>query len=458
MTLFGSTLQRFTRNPLPGAENRLKAFFARIGRAIANRPRARNFCVYVAGLLSSLDRKTCESVAVAATTDTAEAAVRTDEDGEVGFGDVKKCHQRILHTIGKASWDDTVVRDEAVRFALESLPADESIEQLIIDDTGFLKQGKHSVGVKRQYTGSAGKKTNCQVGVSVVACTATSQFPVDFSLYLPDEWLTPEAREYARIPDSVVFKTKLELAAEMLDRILSTGLLPACRISADSAYGRSTDFRNKMLGHGCSLAVGVRGDAHAWSVDARGLRRGPATSLIAIAARLKYRRIVWRNGTKGTMAGLFGARRVVMKHGFDPEEETEPLWLVAEKVSDELKYHLVSGKPNAKLKDLVAVLKQRFRTERSYQDAKNEVGLADYQGRSFVGWHHHVTAAIAACAFLFAEQRRVPKTPNTSARREAIRTSTRLLRHFPESFPTLRRAIASILRFTLPGQPCPCFA
>jgi SRSO17 transposase len=384
--------------------------------------------------------------------------VRTSPDDEGAFREVKRCHQRIIHCIGRAEWDDTPVRDEAVRFARESLPDDEPIEQIIIDDTGFLKQGTHSAGVKRQYTGSAGKKTNCQVGVSLVACTATAQFPVDFALYLPSEWLTPAAREYARIPDSVVFTTKPELAAQMVERVLDTGLLPVCRISADCAYGHSTAFREAMLDLGCSLAVGVKGDAHAWSVDARGLRRGPATSVSALAERLKYRRVVWRNGTKGRMAGLFGARRVAMKNGFDPEDPSEPLWLVAEKVSAGLKFHLVSGGPNAKLKDLVGVLKQRFRTERAYQDANNEVGLADYQGRSFVGWHHHVTAAIAACAFLFSEQRRIPGTPNTSSRRKAVRTSTRLLRHFPESFPTLRRAITAVLRVILPGQPSPCLA
>lgn len=441
-----------------GAEGRLKALFVRIGGAVKNRPRARNFCLYVAGLLSSLERKTAESIAVVATPDSPSPDVRTSPDGDDAFVDVKRCHQRILHTIGQAVWDDTAVRDEAVRFALESLPADDPVEQLIIDDTGFIKQGKHSVGVKRQYTGSAGKVTNCQVAVSVVACTATSQFPVDVALYLPREWLSPKARRYARIPKSVTFKTKPQLAADMVERILNTGLVPTCRISADCAYGKSTSFRAAMVQHGCPLAVGVKGDAHAWSVDAGGSRRGPATSIAAIAERMRFRRIAWRNGTKGKMASRFGARRVVMKHGFDPEEEIEPLWLVAEKSGDELKYHLVTGGKDAKLKDLVKILKQRFRTERSYQDAKNEVGLDDYQGRSFVGWHHHVTAAIAACAFLFSEQQRAPKTPNTSTRREAVRTSSRVLRHFPESFPTLRRAIASVLCFILPCQPCPSLA
>jgi len=372
--------------------------------------------------------------------------------------EVKRAHQRILHTIGSAVWDDTAVRDEAVLFAKESLANDEPIEQLIVDDTGFIKQGAQSVGVKRQYTGSAGKITNCQAGVSVVACTATSQFPVDFSLYLPHEWLTPGARAAARIPDSVVFKTKPQLAADMVERILDSGLLPVCTVSADSAYGESSAFREMLLKRGCPLAVGVKGTAHAWSVDRGGARRGPATSLTAIANRLSFRKIAWRNGTKGRMVGRFGARRVIMKNGFDQEEPDQPLWLIAEKGDDKLKFHLVSGGPNAKLKDLVAVLKQRFRTERTYQDLKNEAGLSDYQGRSFVGWHHHVTAAIVACAFLFSEQRRVPRTPNTSVRREAIRTSTRLLRHFPESLSTLRRAIASVLSFILPSQPIPSLA
>jgi len=437
-----------------GSSSRLKAYMSRIGRVLMNKPRARNFCVYVAGLLSSLDRKTAESIAVAATPDVDESAIRTNpHDNHGALGDVKRWHQRILHTIGLAVCDDIAVRDEAVPYALESLPDKDKVEQLIIDDTGLLKKGDHSVGVKRQYTGSAGKITNCQVGVSVVACTATSQFPVDFSLYLPPEWLTPGARVSARVPASVVFKTKPQLAAEMTDRIINTRLLPVCRISADCAYGESTAFRKAMLGHGCPLAVGLKGTAHAWSVDVKGARRGPATSVAAIAARMKYRPIAWRNGTKGRMIGSFGARRVIMKNGYNGEDQDAPLWLVAEKSDEKLKLHLVSGGPKAKLKDLVSVLKQRFRTERSYQDAKNEVGLSDYQGRSLVGWHHHVTAAIVACAFIFSEQQPVPKTPNTSIQREAVRTSTRWLRHFPESFPTLRRTIASILYFLLPSQP-----
>lgn len=440
------------------AKGRLADFLARIGRKLRNKPRAKNFSIYVAGLLSSLERKTAEAIAVVATTQNDGAVVRDNPNQDGAFGDVKRGHQRILHTIGGADWDDTAVRDEAVRYALESLQSDDPVEQLIVDDTGYIKQGKHSVGVKRQYTGSAGKITNCQVGVSVVACTANSQFPIDFSLYLPEEWLTSAARAQGRIPASVAFKTKPQLAEEMVDRILDTGLLPACRVSADSAYGHSSAFRKTLLDHGCTLAVGVKGTEKAWSIDKKNSRRGPVTSLEAISKRLKYKRIVWRNGTKGRMAGQFGARRVVMAHGYDAEDEAAVLWLVAEKRGEEVRFHLVSGEQDARLKELVTALKQRFRTERSYQDAKNEVGLSDYQGRSFVGWHHHVTASIAACAFLFAEQQRVPKTPNTVVRRQAVRTSTRFLRHFPESFATLRRAIATVLRAILPAQPSPGLA
>lgn len=441
-----------------GVEGRLRAFLLRVGRVVMNKPRAKNFCMYVAGLLSSLDRKTAESIAVAAAPDAPEGAVRSKPDGGAILGDVKRRHDRILHTIGKATWDDTAVRDEAVRFAMESLSGRGDIEQLIVDDTGFVKQGVHSVGVQRQYTGSAGKITNCQVGVSVVACTATSQFPVDFALYLPDEWLTRKARNDASIPDSVRFKTKTQLAGAMLDRILDSGLLPPCRISADCAYGKSAEFRRGVLERGCALAVGVKGDAIAWSVDSKSARRGPPTSLTAIAQRLRCRRVAWRNGSKGRMVGDFGARRVVMKKGYDAEDPDPPLWLVVEHAGTERKFYLVSGGPDATLKELVTTLKQRFRTERAYQDAKNEVGLGDYQGRSFVGWHHHVTAVIAACAFLFSEQQRIPKRPNTSSRKEAVRTSSRLLRHFPESFATLRRSVASFLRFILPRQPHASFA
>lgn len=440
-------------------ESRLKVFLSRIGDALRNKPRARSFAVYLTGLLSNIGRKTAEAIAVAAVPDTPFSAVRTSPKDGGAFREVTRCHQSLLHTIGKAKWDDHAVRDEAARFGLDSLPEGEHIEQLIIDDTGWIKQGAHSVGVKRQYTGSAGKITNCQVGVSVVACTATSQFPVDFSLYLPKEWLTKQARASARIPNEVSFRTKPELAVDMIDRILDSGLMPVCRVSADSAYGDSAAFRAAMTEHGCSLAVGVKGKTQAWSVDACGSRRGPSTSVAAIAARLKYRKVVWRNGSKGKMAGRFGARRIIVTRDFrKDEEENEPLWLVAEKAADSVKFHLVTGAPNAKLKDLVIVLKQRFRTERAYQDAKNEVGLDHYQGRSFVGWHHHVTAAICACAFLFSEHQRVPRTPNAVSRRNAVRTSTRLLRHFPESFPTMRRLIASIVGFILPRHTRLCQA
>ena len=413
----------------------------------------------VAGLLSALNRKTAEAIAVAATPSASPQSVRTDPDDYSSEARrVHSRHQCLLHTIGRAKWDDRAVRYEAARIANESLHTDEQVEQLIIDDTGWLKQGKHSAGVQRQYTGSAGKIANCQVGVSVVACTSTAQFPIDFALYLPEEWLTPQARASVHIPDHIIFKTKPELAVDMVKEILHAEVMSACTVSADSAYGDSSQFRAAIRKLGCSLAVGIKPLSNAWSVDAGGSRRGPVTSVRAIGRRMKYRRIAWRDGTKGTLVGHFGARRVVMEQDAKCSDEPEPLWLVTERTDEKPKYYLVSGPAEAKLKDLVRVLKQRFRTERAYQDAKNEVGLADYQGRSFVGWHHHVSAAVVACAFLFSEQKRRPRPRNTARPRQAVRTPERLLRHFPESFPTLRRMISSIVSFILPRPLLACIA
>src|SRR5207253_8440839 len=116
-------------------------------------------------------------------------------------------HEKLLHFVGQSRWDDRAVRLESARYALEALGKREPITTWIIDDTGFLKQGTHSVGVQRQYTGSAGKIANCQIGVSLSVATSTEQIPIDFELYLPEMWAEdPALRAEAKIPDSVTFK------------------------------------------------------------------------------------------------------------------------------------------------------------------------------------------------------------------------------------------------------------
>src|SRR5690606_30046839 len=159
-----------------------------------------------------------------------------------GCGDpavVGALHQRIQYFVSESNWSDREVRATAANYALSAMKEREPITHWIIDDTGFLKQGTESVGVKRQYTGSAGKITNCQIGVSLSITTATEHVPVDFELYLPREWTEPERRKKARIPAEVGFKPKPELAVDMIRRAIGQGV-PRAMVLADAAYGTST--------------------------------------------------------------------------------------------------------------------------------------------------------------------------------------------------------------------------
>src|SRR5690348_5471450 len=188
------------------AERRLSGYFDRIGRVLGRKGRRESFALYAEGVLGEGERKSIEPIAARACADPARA------DAE---------HQRLLHFALDAPWSDADVRREAARYAIEAMTDRETIDAWIIDDTGFLKQGKHSVGVQRQYTGSAGKTTNCQIGVSLTVATRTEQVPIDFALYLPEAWTEDRARrQEARIPDDVQFATKTELALQLLRRVV----------------------------------------------------------------------------------------------------------------------------------------------------------------------------------------------------------------------------------------------
>ncbi|WP_395854274.1 IS701 family transposase [Cystobacter fuscus] len=193
------------------------------------------------GLLGDGERKSIEPIAARACPD----PKKTDA-----------MHQRLLHFAVDSRWSDREVRREAARYALDAMTQREPVEAWIVDDTGFLKQGKHSVGVQRQYTGSAGKITNCQIGVSLSVATRTEHVPLDFELYLPESWANDTARrQEARIPEDIPFKTKPQLAVQMIGRAVTDGV-PKGVVLADSAYGSSGEFRAQVRSLGLHYAVG----------------------------------------------------------------------------------------------------------------------------------------------------------------------------------------------------------
>jgi SRSO17 transposase len=278
---------------------RIEGHFGRIGEVLGNAKRRSSFAVYAMGLLGNADRKSVEPMA---------ALVCRDPNK------MDAAHQRLLHFVSDAGWSDREVRRVAAEYAVTALTKREPVEAWILDDTGFLKQGSHSVGVQRQYTGSAGKITNCQIGVSLSLATRTEHLPVDFELYLPESWTEdPARRREARIPDSVLFQSKPELGLAMIRRAIDDGL-PRGTVLADSAYGSSSNFRQELRDLGLEYAVGVDPKTVVSLLDAQSRCRGDPVSVRDLAVRIEarggFRRCTWRKGTKQDLSARFALRRV----------------------------------------------------------------------------------------------------------------------------------------------------
>lgn len=377
---------------------RLEQFFGGIGRHLKDRRKKESFAMYAFGILGDGERKSAEPIAARACGDESRTAA---------------VHQKLIYFLGHSRWDDRAVRMEAARYAIEAVQQRAPITTWIIDDTGFLKQGTHSVGVQRQYTGSAGKVTNCQVGVSLAVASSYEQIGVDFELYLPESWAKDRSRRReTRIPEDVQFKTKIELALDMVHRAKDEGI-PGDIILADSAYGDSTDFRNRVRALGFDFAVGVHHTLGVLRLDRNDrINTKPlsAGEVVAALPKKAFRRITWRDGTKGKLSGRFCFVRVQTTHDDGiPLPLRERLWLVAEwpEGDDKPSKFLLTTLPRRmSKKQIVRLLKERWRTERMYEDLKGELGLDHFEGRSFPGWHHHVSVVLCCYAFVVAERAR----------------------------------------------------
>ena len=380
-------------------QRRLAEYFGRIGEILGHDSRRASFATYAMGLLSDAERKSIEPI-----------AARSCADVEK----VSAVHQQLQHFVADSPWSDHEVRLGAARYAIEALTAGEPIETWQIDDTGFLKQGTHSVGVQRQYTGSAGKIANCQIGVSLSVATRTEQVPIDFELYLPKSWTESKERcEEAHIPEEVTFKTKVEQACEMIRGAVANGI-PRGVVLADAFYGDEPSFRAAVRSQGLDYAVGVKSDNRVWKVDRRGRRRGEPLTVAQLASSLKpkrFRRVTWRQGVQGPLSGLFAMQRVMPAYRAASADlaSRESVWLILERPDDqsETKYYFASLPDNWSKKRLIRLLKQRWRTERVYEDLKGELGLDHYEGRRYSGWHHHVSVALCCYAFVVAERVRL---------------------------------------------------
>ncbi len=306
----------------------------------------------------------------------------------------------------------------------------------IVDDTGFPKQGRHSVGVARQYCGMLGKQDNCQVAVSVsLACQAGS-LPVACQLYLPQEWADdPQRRKKAGVPQGLEFATKPAIALAQIEHLMAQGAPRHC-VLADAGYGVDTAFRERLGQMGLAYAVGVTGQVTVWPpghaplppkpYSGRGhvptrLRRGDVRheqplSVKEVAFGLaadQWQNIEWREGTNFTLRSRFARVRVRAAHREHLRTEQRPEeWLLIEWPEghkEPMKYWLSTLDEDVLLERMVYEAKMRWRIERDYQDLKQELGLGHYEGRGWRGFHHHASLSIAAYGFLTAQQLRHPE-------------------------------------------------
>lgn len=383
-------------------ETRLEAYFALIGETLSDKRQRASFAAYAIGILGDCERKSCEPIAA------------RNAGEPVG---AKRSHERLLHFLARSRWDDEAVRLVAARHAIAAMETREPVTTWVIDDTGFPKQGKHSVGVQRQYSGTLGKIGNCQLGVSLCVATRDAHVPIDFSLYLPESWTADSARRAeAHIPSNVQFETKVQLAINMIERAVDRGI-PGKIVLADSFYGRSGLFREAVRAANLDYGVATRSDTKVWLLDARGRRRGEAVRADDLAVemgRKAFRRVTWRDGTKRkSLSSHFWMRRVKI----DEDDgltvaRREQVWLLVEWPENEAKpsaFILTTLARRMTKKEIVRVVKERWRTEQAYAELKGELGLDHFEGRSFPGWHHHVSVVLSCYAFVVAERvRRFP--------------------------------------------------
>ena len=253
-----------------GTEARFRAYAADLASVLGHADRVRPFEDYCVGLLSAEGRKSVEPLAAVT------APERTAAQ-----------HQSLLHLVAQAPWSDQAVLSRVRERVVPSITRDEPIQAWIIDDTGFPKKGRHSVGVARQYCGQVGKQDNCQVAVSLSVATHQGSLPVDYRLYLPKDWTDdPVRRTIAGVPDDIRFQTKPEIALQQMRHALAAGVPPAA-VLADPAYGNDSKFRAGITELGLPYALGVMPGTTVWRPGEVALSPAPRSGRGRPATRLR---------------------------------------------------------------------------------------------------------------------------------------------------------------------------
>ncbi len=397
---------------LQGCADRLEGFLSKLLGGVGRSERRHHGSLYVQGLLLDGERKSIEPLAQ-----------------RVPGGNV----QALQQFVGQSPW-----AWEPVRCLLAQQMQEELVPTAgwIVDDTGFPKQGKESVGVARQYSGTLGKVGNCQVAVAVHLAAPEQSMPLDWALYLPEAWIEDAERcRKAGVPQNTPFRTKVELALELIDHLLQWGLSRQ-PVLADAGYGNNTEFRQGLTNRQLQYVVGVESNTVVWEKPTQRVQprrrvgrgrprrpyyRGQPKALRDLAATLPadtWRTLTWRQGSRGPQRSRFAACRVQPAHGHvHHRPELEPVWLLLEwpaEAEAPTKYWFSNLPEGVSLRRLVQLAKLRWRVEQNYQQLKEELGLDHYEGRGWQGWHHHVTLVCLAYAFLLLERQRHKKNSSSN--------------------------------------------
>jgi SRSO17 transposase len=410
-------MKTYTPDLDPAVLDRLRDYAAQFADDFPQAKPAQWAGVYLEGLLLDGDRKSVEPLSRRVTL----RSGLTSQDPE----------QALQQFVNQSPWDERAVLRRYRATLARSFASPKGV--FLIDDVSFPKQGTHSVGVQRQYCGALGKKANCQVAVSVHYVSPKGHFPLDLRLYLPEGWLADEPRlDKAAVPAAERRPlTKSEIALELLDRVRAEGL-PGSVVVADAGYGVSRDLRDGLAARGLSYVVGVTADLVVFSDQPTWAAPRPATggrpqtryqladgnpppvSVGELAARLKRRKVTWREGTKGKLAARFAWVRVWPGHDWRRGgcAGADPVWLLVEEQADgQLKYALSNLPPDTRCRAAVRLWKSRWPVEQGYQQLKEELGLDHFEGRSWRGFHHHAAMTFLAYGFLLLEKLVAPPAP-----------------------------------------------
>jgi SRSO17 transposase len=360
-----------TASSIEGGRSYLADMARRLAPYFARSESRQRVMGYLRGLLSEAERKNSWQVAEAC-----------GEPTPYGF----------QYLLARADWDADMVRDELRTYLIQHLGDPNGV--LVLDETGFVKKGRHSAGVARQYTGTVGTVENCQIGVFLGYASPLGHALLDRELYLPHEWTDERERgQQAGIPGDRGFATKPQLARQMLARAFAVGV-PATWVTGDSVYGNNRRLRRWLEGRPQAYVLAVSGQESVW-VDGR--QRSVKTLLAALPAG-GWRRLSAGDGTKGPRGYDWRWRPLI-----PPEEPGWCRWLLVRRsVSDptDLTAYVVFARQATTLEEVVRVAGSRWTIESGFEEAKGEVGLDHDEVRSWTGWYRHITLAMWAYALL----------------------------------------------------------